>query len=267
MAFYPGFVCLGNDVPPWLMDAKAPIDRQIEFIFMRYQEAGAIAITTFPTNAEMLAQRIIERGLDMLFIQRFGVFAEMFETSQEELILKAFPNAQIWSTYSAEEVGLIATRCIYEPKLHHIMAHKLGFEVLNEQDEPCENDEVGRLVITDYFNRQSQFIRYEIGDLVARGECPCGTSHLPALSQVLGRIRGALVHPNGQRVLFVDLSVALRDIKGMRQFQVIQEELDRFVVRVLADRNLDSEIHEAFEAHFGYQPEIDIRYEEEAIPR
>ncbi len=128
MAFYPGFVCLGNDVPPWLMDAKAPIDRQIEFIFMRYQEAGAIAITTFPTNAEMLAQRIIERGLDMLFIQRFGVFAEMFETSQEELILKAFPNAQIWSTYSAEEVGLIATRCIYEPKLHHIMAHKLGLD-------------------------------------------------------------------------------------------------------------------------------------------
>ena len=257
----------GNEAQPWLLNIRTSIDDQIQFILKRYREAKAIAITTFPTNAEMLAKTVLERSLDMSFIQRFGVFAEMFEPTQEVLIRKAFPNAQIWSTYSALEFGMIATRCVNEPQFHHIMSHKLGVEVLNEQGEPCENDEVGRLVITDYFNRQSPFIRYEIGDLAARGECPCGTTHLPALSQVFGKIRGALIHPNGQRVLFVDLSVALRDVKGMRQYQVIQEELDRFVVRVLADRNLDSEIHQVFETHFGHLPEMTILYEEKEIPR
>ena len=256
-----------DERPPWLMDINSRIATQIEFILQRHEHAGAVAITTFPTNAEMLADAVLEQGIDMSFIRRFGVYAEMFESQQESLVRQAFPNAQIWSTYSSMEFGLIAPRCIHEPRFHHIMTHKLGVEVLNVRDEPSEYDEIGRLVVTDYFNRNSPLIRYEIGDLVARGKCPCGTSHLPAFGQVLGKTRGALMHRNGQLVVFADLSVALRDIKGMRQYQVIQEELDRFVVRIVSERNLDAEIHQVFETHFGSLPYIAIRYEEKTIPR
>ena len=257
-----------TDPPPARrVTVNLPIDEQIETIQRRYTETQAVAVTTLPTNAEMLARAVIDRGLDMSFVARLGVYGEVFEPAQEELIRKAFPNARIWSTYSSVEFGIIATRCVDEPGFHHIMSHKLGLEVLNEEDEPCENDEVGRLVVTDYFNRQSPLIRYEIGDYAARGACPCGRTHLPGLSRVIGKVRGVLIHPSGRRVMFLDLSASLRDIEGMGQYQVIQESLCRFVVRVRADRRIDEEVRLAFESHFGCDPELDIRYESEEIPR
>jgi len=70
---------------PSLLNIKEPLDRQIDFILQRHREDGAVAVTTFPTNAEMLAKAILEQQIDMSFIQRFGVYAEMFEGGQEEL--------------------------------------------------------------------------------------------------------------------------------------------------------------------------------------
>jgi hypothetical protein len=38
--------------------------------------------------------------------------------------------------------------------------------------------------------------------------------------------------PDGRRGLWSTLSAALRDLPGMRHYQVIQEELERFTVRL-----------------------------------
>jgi hypothetical protein len=68
-------------------------------------------------------------------------------------------------------------------------------------------------------------------------------------------------------VLWSTLSAALRDLPGMRQYQVIQEELERFTVRVSSAAPFDREIRAALQAHFGYEPErIDVEYVER-IPR
>ena len=53
---------------------------------------------------------------------------------------------------------------------------------------------------------------------------------------------------------------------GMQQYQVIQETLDEFTVKVVASRNLDEEIHRAFLDHFAYRPRLTIKYLD-VIPR
>ncbi|MFH1322105.1 MAG: hypothetical protein ABII90_15825 [Bacteroidota bacterium] len=245
-----------DDKRAWLLDVKAPIDEQIAFIQRRYSETGAVALTTYPTNAEMLAREVLDRGIDMSFIQRFGVFSEAFETYQKEVISRAFPNSQIWSTYSSMEFGMIAGQCPYEPDYHHIMAHKLGVEILNKDDEKCKPGEMGRLVITDYFNRQSPLIRYEIGDYAIGQPCPCERIKLPAFRKIVGKVRGALIHRGGRRVVFTALSVALRDLPGMRQYQVIQDNIEDFTVKIAASQQLDDEIRLVFNKHFGYIPKL-----------
>ena len=259
-----------NDLAPDLVDIRAPLDEQIARIFQRYELEGGVAITTYPTNAEALCHRIAERGLDMGFIKRFGCYAEAFDPYQRELIRKTFPNAQIWTTYSSMEFGMIATLCPHEPDFYHVCADRIGLELLDADGNPCPDGEVGRIVLTDYFNQNSPLIRYEIGDLGVRGNCPCGRIHLPALRQVIGKVRGSLLHRNGQRVLFADLSVALRDIPGMGRYQVEQETLERFTVRVVckpgqrANPEFEGAIHAAFVRHFGYSPEmVEVSYVEE----
>lgn len=244
-----------GELPGWMMDVTENLDKQIQFIQHRYKTRQAIAVTTYPTNAELLAREVIRRGVDMSFVRRVGVYAEALEAAQEALIRQAFPNAQFWTTYSSIEFGLIAIRCPWDPRFHHWMSHKLGVEVLREDGSPCADGELGRVVITDYFNALCPLIRYELGDLAARGECPCGQTDLPAFSRVVGKVRGALLKRDGQRVIFTNMSVALRDIPGMGQYQVIQTSVEDVTVSYVADTDLSDSIATAFATEFGYLPD------------
>jgi len=96
---------------PHVLHVTSSLGAQIDFILRGRREFGCVAITTYPTNAE-------------------------------------------------------------------IMAHRLGVEVLRDDRSP--------------------FIRYEIGDLAVRGICPCGRIRLPASSEVVEEVRGALLHRNGK---------------------------------------------------------------------
>jgi len=250
-----------EEANPDLLDVKSPISDQIEYLLERRQEVGICAITTYPSNADMLAKEILKQGIDTSFIRRFGLFSENVEAFQLEIIRRAFPNAKIWTSYSSMEFGMIALQCQHEPDFHHLMAHRLGVEVLREgEDVPAAEGERGRVVITDYINRQSPFIRYEIGDYAVKGVCPCGKSALPALRKIYGKVRGALLHRDGKRHLFADLSYALRDLPGMRQYQVIQNTLESFTVHIDALSAIDEAIQAAFTDHFGYLPE-DLKIE------
>lgn len=248
------------------VDVNSNVDEQLKLLLKRYQESGANAITTYPTNAERLCNAVTEQALDMSFIERFGCYAEVFEPHHEEMIRQAFPKAQMWTTYSSTEFGMIAARCPHNPGFHHVFTGKLGVEILNEAGEPCRPNELGRLVITDFYNTNMPLIRYEIGDLAAWGECTCGKIPLPAFSSVVGKVRGALVHRNGERVPFTNLSVALREINGMRQYQVIQHSLDEFELRYVThlqdDTPLRVLVEAEFQNHFGYASNIKYTREE-----
>jgi phenylacetate-CoA ligase len=249
-----------------LFDVRKPVEEQIDFILKRFRDHQATSIITYPTNAEIMCRHILEKELDMSFVRRFSCFAETFESHHENLIKQAFPEAQLNSTYSSTELGTISVRCPHEPEFHHIMAHNMGVEILNEERMPCEDGQVGRVVITDYFNRNSPFIRYDIGDLAAPGSCPCGQTKLPALQSILGKVRGALKGPDGKLIMFSHINVVLRDIPGLRQYQVIQESLDnirfRYVVNTGAKREgIETAVTTALHDFIGFRPKIEFEKE------
>jgi phenylacetate-coenzyme A ligase PaaK-like adenylate-forming protein len=251
---------------PAIVSVHTPIPGQVEILRRAHRERQVAAMITYPSNAVLLSQAWLDSGQDGSFLHRVGLMAETIDPGQIALIRRAFPNARIWSNYSAMEFGLIAFQCPYEPEFHHAATGKLGLEILDENGGPCPAGRLGRVVVTDYFNSETPFIRYELGDLAAFASCPCGKIALPALQNIIGKVLGCLRHRDGHRTPFVDLSIALRDMPGMRQFQVVQEEIERFHVRVCGPPELDEKIGAAFEREFGYRPQIDIEHVEE-IPR
>ena len=146
------------------------------------------------------------------------------------------------------------------------MTHRLGIEVLDEDGHEVPDGTVGRLILTDYVNFECPFIRYEIGDLVERATCPCGKIDLPAFRRVFGKVRGAIKLRDGRRIVFADLSLAFTTMPGVRQFQVIQEAVERFTVKLVAHEKLDAQVAEAFEKNLGYLPAIRVEYVD-FIPR
>lgn len=255
-----------TDNPVPIVPIFTPVAEQAAVLLHNFHTYGATAVITYPSNAELLARHVLEHGLDMGFIRRLGMISESIDPAQRAIIQKAFPAAKLWSTYSSMEFGLIAFECPYVPGFHHASTDKLGFEILDEHDRECGPGQIGRLVLTDYYNEEMPLIRYEIGDLAAFGECPCGRIRLPALQHILGKVHGSLKHRDGRRIPFLTLPVALRELPGMRQFQVIQQDLEHFTVKVSSARDLGPEIRAAFAAEFGYEPRIDIEPVEH-IPR
>jgi phenylacetate-coenzyme A ligase PaaK-like adenylate-forming protein len=249
--------------------SKVPV--QLQFIQRQIAERGVRSLISYPTNLEQLAQHLLQAGEQIVELQRIVCMSELFEPSQELLIKQAFPNAQIAASYSSTEVGMIAGRCPHNPENYHIMAHKLGLEFLNAEGNPCIEGEVGQIVITDYSNRKMPLIRYAIGDLAAPITCPCGKIPLPALTQLLGKQRGILKHPNGGNVFSTELSAEIRDTPGIRQFQVIQHSPTLIELRLIA--RSDARIAEAeqglralFERVFGKALHLDFNWCQE-IPR
>lgn len=246
------------------LDISAALPEQADFLRQRFDRAGAVSVITYPTNAFQLAQYFLEQGIDGSFVQRFSCFAEAFEPHQEQAVAQAFPNAKVFTTYSATELGMIAARCPHQPDYHHLFAAKLGVEILDDDGQLCPPGQLGRVVITDYFNRITPFIRYDIGDMAAYGDCPCGKISFPALTHIAGKVRGLLRKPNGEKVMFSNLDAALRDLPGVGQFQVIQKTLTHFVLRFVPGPNFNKPLFNdhalrLFQDEFG--PTITLEFD------
>lgn len=253
------------------IDVIDPLPEQVEFIQRRHRADGACSLVTYPSNMAMLATHVLEQGIDLSFMRRIVCLSEVYEDGYDEIARRAFPNALLSCTYSSVELGLIAGRCPHRPENYHIMAHKLGVEFLDEEGRPCREGEPGQVVVTDYWNRRSSFIRYALGDFAAPTHCDCGKIQLPALTRVIGKVRGVLKDRSGRPMMFTNLSPMFRDSPEIRQFQLVQPALQRFVVRYVARAGAALEpfferVVARFRAEFGDDAEVEFQPEVE-IPR
>jgi phenylacetate-CoA ligase len=152
---------------------------------------------------------------------------EPIEAVRAELGLEPF------NFYGCFEVGRIAWECPAHQGLHVNLDH-LVVECLAEPGGPPE---AGTVVVTALDRRAMPFLRYRLGDLArfVDGPCPCGVS-FPRLAAPLGRTLDLIRLPSG-RVLTPNAFIyLLRQVEGLRQYQVFQEDLGRFVARLVFDR-------------------------------
>ena len=100
------------------------------------------------------------------------------------------------------------------------------FEVLKmDSDEPADEDEMGRLVITDYFNKAFPVIRYENGDIVSMKRMQDGRVYF---TQIAGRKADMLYTTDGRMVYYFRGISFLEPFMDIKQFQLIQEDYHNF---------------------------------------
>jgi phenylacetate-coenzyme A ligase PaaK-like adenylate-forming protein len=250
------------------IDVIEPIPAQVEFILRRQRDASACSLVTYPSNLEHLCRYVIDNRIDMAFMRRVVCLSEVYEPWHDELVRQAFPNAVATCTYSSVELGLIAARCPHRPENYHIMAHKLGVEFLDEDGRPCRDGEAGQVVVTDYWNRRTTMIRYALGDLAAPTTCGCGKIMAPAMTNVIGKVRGVLKDATGRPIVFTGLSPMFRDSPEIRQFQVVQPALGHFVIRYVprGQASLDpffERVRTRFGKEFGASVLVEFEQHEE----
>ena len=182
--------------PAQAIPGTVGIEEQIEAID-RFQPDQLLC---FPSNLKALADRWLARpGGRPASIRHLRSVGAMLSPDLRER-LEAILGLPIEDNYSSAEAGIIALQCP-TGGLYHTMSEALVVEILDDDDRPCAEGEVGRVVLTDLHNFASPLIRYDIGDYAeVGGPCSCGRT-LPTLRRVLGRKRNLLMKADGTRFL------------------------------------------------------------------
>jgi phenylacetate-CoA ligase len=166
--------------------------------------------------------------------------AEPLYEFQRSLIGSVF-DCPVSVEYGCRDAAVMATEC---PRGGlHIPVEAVTVEILPTLGE-ADSDR-GEIVVTNTHSFAMPIIRYRTGDIGAfePAACSCGRA-LPRLRTVEGRRTDFLVTPGGKIMHALAVIYVLREVPGIRQFQLIQERVDLVRVTVAPDSGFPAEASE-----------------------
>jgi len=144
-------------------------------------------------------------------------------------------DAEVFDHYGAIEVGRIYNEC-FEHNDYHTSAERLLVETIREGEKASIGEE-GEITITNLDNYAMPFIRYNLGDLgiLLGDDCSCGSCY-PRMRLTAGRKKNMVELPDRRVVSVLAVIGVLNNIRGIRQFQIIHEDIGHFTVKMVKGR-------------------------------
>lgn len=169
----------------------------------------------------------------------------------------------VFDNYGCNDGGVLSLEC----ELHRGF-HYNDLESIIEVISPDASG-IGRLAITNLWNRSMPFIRYENGDQIAlaKDKCACGRVY-PLIRCVYGRTGDILKFDNGRSLGAPGLTLIFKEFP-IDGWQVVQTGRNSLEIRIKASQNLSSDKEEyickVIRHHLASDVEINIRYVEQFI--
>ena len=237
-------------------------DTAMQSAFNEMNRCHPQTILAYPSSLYQFASFLSENGLT----PRWGLkgiisSAEMLHPHYRALAETVF-GTKVYNRYGGREVGLIAMECT-EGRMH-INCHDLYLEIdsLNPYTQP------GEILITQLNNYAMPFIRYRIGDIgrLSNEVCPCG-NQLPVLAELLGRSTATFRTKTGALIHGGYFTQQFYDLKGVVQFQIIQETLKHCVLKVVVNEQWMEATHrylvQSIQRALGAEVVVTVEFVEE----
>jgi len=218
--------------------------------FNRYRPE---VVTGYAFSQFLIARMMRDQGLTLDYTPVAAVTSsEKLTAPMKDTIRKGW-GCQAFSEYGCCENCGLGTEC--EHGSMHVHPDFGIIEIVDHDYNPVPPGVEGRILCTGLLSDVQFLVRYDIGDMAIWSEktCPCGRDHLPVLEEITGRLEDVVVGLDGREMvrfhgIFVGLPYVLEG-------QVVQEQIDEFRVRVVADDGFGSgqvqEIERRFEQRLG----------------
>jgi phenylacetate-CoA ligase len=220
-------------------------------------ELGALDpayLYSYPSFLDALIDGLNRTGIKLRSLQRVFTGSEVLDDHLHARV-KHTLGVDVADNYGSTE-AFIAWQC--PAGKYHINAEHVLVEIVSDEGAPVGPGEMGRVLVTTLQNHLMPLVRYEIGDyaVAASGPCRCGRT-LPTLERIVGRSVNLFRLRNGQLLSPWDLMGAVRDRIVVKQFQIVQQTLDQFLLKIVADHPIAPDQEESIAADFsklmGYQ--------------
>lgn len=211
-------------------------DEKYAELALRISQERPVLLTGYASALYAFAQYLRRKNLTDLKLRSVYSSAEMLYPHQREFIEKTL-NCRIFNRYVSRELGIIA----YECEMHngmHVSMENCYAEVIGS-DKTQDGGNAGEIVLTDLNNFGFPFIRYCQGDMVQMKEqvCECGRQGT-VIESIKGRTSDLFIRSDGG-VVYGAFDVIPKKVSGIKQYQIIQKEVDLIIVRLVCDNKFD----------------------------
>jgi len=183
----------------------------------------------YALTLKLLAEAALRRGR-RLPVPLVASTSGVLDAVGRELIRRAF-GSRIVDIYASEEAGSVMAWECPECEGYHLCIDTVVVELLRD-GRPARPGEEAAVIVTNLFNFTMPMIRYDQGDVVrlSEREPVCGRG-LPLIESIQGRAGDYVVLASGRRLTPHPFFLVLDHALGVGRWQVVQESLDRMVVR------------------------------------
>jgi len=217
-----------------LLSAFDLSEERIGWFVKRLRRFRPKALFGYPSSIALMCQLARKTNLSLQDLPLKAVFstAEVLYDHQKTTISEALGGVPVVNGYGSREGGFIAHECP-EGRMH-ITSENVIVEFL-KGGQPVTPGEDGEIVVTHLDNYAMPFIRYQTGDVGQPSDepCPCGRG-LEVMKVLKGRTTDFVIAPDGRWVHGLALIYVVRDIPGVQQYQIVQEDVDAMTVRLVA---------------------------------
>lgn len=254
-----------------LLSAFELSERQVPSFMQKIHRFRPHCVFGYPSTIDLFCRMATKQGyrLDDLGVRVVFCTAEVLYTHQRESISEHFGGIPVVDSYGSREGGFINHQC--PEGTYHVMDPNYVVEFLKD-GKPVAAGEYGEVVITHLDAWGMPFIRYRTGDMAAphEGICACGRG-FSCMSQVQGRSTDFVVTPDGRWQHGLSVIYVVRDIEGVDQFKIIQEDVDdvRVLIKVhpeLYPANGDERIVRGFKKRMGENVRVTVDHVGEIPP-
>lgn len=225
----------------------------------------------YPSSIYMLSKYAVQKNISLAGLGVKVVFCTAEKLYEyQRLLISDFFNAPVANGYGGRDTGFIAHECPETSGLH-ITAENIIIEIIDHEGNPLPAGHKGEIIITNLDTHDFPFIRYRTGDIgVLSGDiCSCGRG-LPLLKDIEGRTTDFIVTSDKKIMHGLSLIYVLREICGIEEFRIVQEEVDLFSVTIVKNSSFISEneetIRKGFKNRIGRDVKIRFNYQQKIEP-
>jgi phenylacetate-CoA ligase len=231
-----------------LLPAFEMSETRLDEFLDRISEARPKMIFGYPSALSLIAGHAAARGRNLRSagIKVAFVTAEQLFEHQRKAISEGF-GCPVANGYGGRDLGFVAHECP-EGGLH-VTAEDVLVEIVDEEGRLLPAGEPGEIVVTHLASGDFPFVRYRSGDKGTLSEwlCPCGRG-LPLLDAVHGRTTDFIVAEDGTVMHALAVIYAVRDVPGVKNFKVVQEDRSHTRVFVIPEARFSDEAEDKIRA-------------------
>ncbi len=190
---------------------------------------------------------------------------EVLTQPMRDTISQSF-GAPIFDFYGSHEFNLLAWPC-KNGQEYHVCDDGMILEVVNK-GRPVGAGERGEVVGTNLYSFAMPLIRFRLGDMVVKGGsmCSCGQP-FSTLREIRGRMIDYFPLPSGRLLHPYEIVVPMQEkAKWIRQYQLVQEQVDSILLRIAPFRIPTTEELAVFESAMRALLEPSVAFRVSIVP-